>query len=363
MKNALKVLYIVFAGVGVFFINNIYLLIGVILFHLILFAIVKSENKNFKFLIKVKWFLLLILVFNAFTGSPDFKLLKIGGWVLSISFDGVLEGFLMALKVVAMLLITQVIRLSMKGKEFFNGIRALGLDTNTSKSIDAIFDILENDHKTKKNKHKNKRKEKKEEGEIQSKDILFKRKLGNIPKKLLKKIEYSQQQFGKDSVAQIASSALAITLIRMVKIAPGLPLAPGHKNVVLFPVFIHGIIHSNVKNAGGKIGFISGIMHFSMGFGKYGPLSILEFTLLGWVFDLLLKIPVKKTNIWFLVLIGGIGGCVRIITEISLAFFLGVPGAFYIIYLPYVISQIAFGSASGLVSRAILKTKNYESAN
>ena len=54
--------------------------------------------------------------------------------------------------------------------------------------------------------------------------------------RILSKIESSKEQL-KDSKADgIAESALAITLIRMVKIAPGLPLAPGHKNILIFAV-------------------------------------------------------------------------------------------------------------------------------
>ena len=141
----------------------------------------------------------------------------------------------------------------------------------------------------------------------------------------------------------------------MVKIAPGLPLAPGHKNILVIPVFIHGISKSRKKLAGLQIGSISGILHFSMGFGKYGPLGILQFSVLGLVIDLLLKLPIKKTNLIFLMLIGGIGGAVRVGSEILLSLLFGMPGAFYLLYLPYIISQVSFGIASGIISRALLK--------
>jgi hypothetical protein len=140
----------------------------------------------------------------------------------------------------------------------------------------------------------------------------------------------------------------------MVKIAPGLPLAPGHKNILFFPVFIYGILKSKRKFAGAQIGLISGILHFTLGFGKYGPLGIIEFAILGWVFDVLLKLPVNENKLWYLMFLGGIGGFIRISTEMLILLVLGMPEAFYIIYFPYVIAQVAFGIASGFITKSIL---------
>jgi hypothetical protein len=101
-----------------------------------------------------------------------------------------------------------------------------------------------------------------------------------------------------------------------------------------------------------------------MGFGKFGPLGILEFSIVGLVIDLMLRLPFKKTNLFFLMLIGGTCGLVRITIEILLAYIL-LPNselsiAFILVYLPYIISQVSFGIASGFVSRALLKTQENE---
>ena len=114
-----------------------------------------------------------------------------------------------------------------------------------------------------------------------------------------------------------------------------------------------------------QIGLISGILHFSMGFGKFGPLGILEFSIVGIVIDLLLKLPFKKTNLVYLMFIGGACGLTRITIEILLALIL-LPNdaelsiAFILFYLPYIISQVSFGIASGFVSRALIKASQNE---
>lgn len=358
MKNALKILYILIAGVGVFFINNIYILTGIIALHILLFILVKNPQKSLKFIWKVKWFILIIFLFHALSFNGEIPLLKIKKWVLALSYEGLLAGAIMACKLISMLFITQVVRLSMKKGEFVNGMTKLGLSASNSDIIDQIMTIVTEEKGVKKGNGSGGGKGKKvNASEVQSKDVLFKGKIGNIPKRIMDKITFAKGKFADNPNAIVASSSLSVTLIRLVKIAPGLPLAPGHKNILLMPVMIHGIVKSKSRFAGTQIGFISGIMHFSMGFGKYGPLGIAQFALLGFMLDLLFKLPINKSRLWFLILAGGLGGLVRISSEVLLALILGMPNTFFLIYLPYVISQVAFGAASGLITKPLIKDK------
>ena len=378
MINSLKIAYIFLAGVGVFFITNIYILLAVIVLHLLAFFLIKAPEKNFRFLYKVRWFVLLIILFDAFSGPNDIPLFQIKKWVFAISYSGLLSGAIMSCKLISMLLVTQVVRLTMKGKEFVQGLTGLGLSTSMAEIIDEIMIIMASERKEmsgEKGKgggkgngsgkgggngqgRKNEAEPTSDKGEVTSKDVLFRGKVGNIPQRLLQRITYAREQVSNNPNVVIASSALAVTLIRLVKIAPGIPIASGHKNILLFPVMIYGIDRSNKRFAGTQIGFISGILHFTMGFGKYGPLSIPEFMILGVIFDLLLKLPVNTKSLWFLMLLGAIGGVVRSSTEILVALILGLPEGFYYAFLPYVSSQLAFGIASGFISKSIINTKD-----
>ena len=324
----------------------------------------------------------MIFLIHAFSGEDDIVLWNFESWdwALALSFDGMLKGGVMASKLVAMLTITQVVRFSMTSQEFVSGLRGVGLSVSSAEIIDQIIGVVTTEQKSKgggrgdgsgggrKNKSdKKNNKSSAGDTEIKAVDVLTKGKVGNIPKKLVKRLQFAADRFKGSSNASVAASALAITLIRMVKIAPGLPLAPGHKSVLVFPVFIYGILKSDKKFAGLQIGSIAGILHFSMGFGKFGPLGILEFSIVGLVIDLMLRLPFKKTNLFFLMLIGGICGLVRISIEILLAYSLLPQGenselsiAFILLYLPYIISQVSFGIASGFVSRALLKAESHE---
>jgi hypothetical protein len=367
MKNALKILYILVAGIGVFFINDIYILLGVIGLHLLLFILVKNPEKSLKFIWKVKWFILLIFLFHALSFSGEIPLIRLKKWELSLSHDGLFRGAIMAGKLISMLFITQVVRLSMRNDEFVGGMTSLGLSKSNASIIDKIMSIVGEEKSQKKKKsgsgggkgggRGSGQQKGNDESNVQSKDVLLRGKVGNLPTRILDKINFAKDKFANDPNAIIASSALSVTLIRLVKIAPGLPLAPGHKNILLMPVIIHGIVKSEKRFAGAQIGFISGILHFSMGFGKYGPLGVIQFALLGLVMDFLFKIPINTSRIWFLMFAGGIGGLIRISSELLLALILGMPNSFFLIYLPYVISQVAFGAASGLISKPLIKQK------
>lgn len=365
MKEALKILYIFLAGIGVFFIDNLWVLLGVFSAHLLLYFIVPGKEKSLKFLWRVRWFVLLIVLFDAFSGPDDIILFPFHNWNwnLALSYSGLLSGSIMTLKLFSMLTITQLVRKTMTEKEFVQGMTSLGVSASTAEILDQIMAIVSDEDKSKSigkgdgsGKGKGEGKNKNQDAdEVKAKDVLFRGKVGNIPKKLAQRIASAREHFKENPDAALASAALSVTLIRMVKIAPGIPWASGHKNIVLIPVFVFGITRSGKKFAGTTIGLISGILNFGMGFGKYGPIGILQFAVLGFFMDLLLLLPVKKTNLIYLILVGIIGGFIRASTDILLALMLNASELVYLVYLPAIISQVAFGAASAFISRAILK--------
>ena len=369
-----------------FFLNNLLLIGSIIVFHIILYFFIENKKKSLKFIWKIKWFLIIIFLIHAFTSDNDNTTVLFPqenwnwDWALALSLDGMETGGIMAGKLLAMLTITQVVRFSMKDNEFVQGLSSVGLSNSSAEIIDQIIEVVATEKKENggggsgkgrggggggKGKGKGNKKDQNStepQNEVKAVDVLLKGNVGSIPKKLVNRLEFSSKKFKNNENASIASSALAITLIRMVKIAPGLPLAPGHKSVLVFPVIIYGINKSKNRFAGLQIGSISGILHFSMGFGKFGPLGILEFSIVGVIIDLLLRLPIKKTNLSFLMGIGAICGLTRISIEILIAYLL-LPKdddstyVFIIAYLPFIISQVAFGIASGFVSRALLKVQ------
>jgi len=135
------------------------------------------------------------------------------------------------------------------------------------------------------------------------------------------------------------------------KIAPGLPIAPGHKNVLIIPFFIMAGKMSAKKFPATSIGFISGLVHMMAGFGKYGPLGPLQFMVPGFLIDIL-NIPFKNMHSLLVFgLMGLIAGAGRVAAELSLAALVGMPLEFYLVYSPFIFMQCLFGLLSAPVTK------------
>jgi hypothetical protein len=358
MKNALLICYIIVAGIGVFLINYIEVLGIIILAHLIIWFGLKISIKDLKFLWKIKWFIFIIVFFHTISGSDiALVLLELKGYKLCLSWDGLEKGLIMAGKLVSMLLITQLVRLSLSKSNFVDGMRRLGLNSDYAEIIDQTFEVIATSGKGKGKKRNKDGGKSTDQGKEPINTTIRQAmigKIGNIPTRLMERLEKANGHFKNSPNAIIGAASLSITLIRMVKIAPGFPLAPGHKNVLLVPVFIKAIHGSDQRFTGAKIGFISGILHFASGYGKYGPLGILQFLLLGSVIDGMMKLMGKKLSVLKLSAVGGMAGLTRISSEVILSLVLGMPKAFYLLYLPYFISQILFGAGSCFISKKLI---------
>lgn len=230
----------------------------------------------------------------------------------------------------------------------------MGLSIDQATVLDATMELVEHQRERKKKKSNKGEKPK------------GKRKLGDIIKG---KIEFLIDQVNEqmsDAKEKFKSSQLAITVtftgiisaIRFIKIAPGLPIAPGHKNILIMPLFINAAIISDKRFTATNIGFLSGLINFLAGFGKYGPLGPLQFMVPGLVIDLLKPIYNKTNSIVIFGLVGFLAGASRVAAEITLAYLVGMPQEFYLVYLPFIIAQCSFGLLSAPVTRLLSNNIN-----
>ncbi|MDG1477500.1 MAG: energy-coupling factor transporter transmembrane component T, partial [Vicingaceae bacterium] len=340
---------ILFISICIFVFNNVYIVLGLLALQIILWLAFQIPIKKLKPLKRIRTFLLVLVFFYTFFhGSTDFVLLAIKKWKFGISYSGFYAGLFMASKLLTMLLATFVVRFTTSSQEFMTGLKSLGLSNDFSLIIDGILKTVESQPK-KKNKSDNKK-----GGSISVKSVL-KGNFSEITDLINSKLEEARANFANNDIAIISAFSLIVTLIRFMKITPGFPIAPGHKNALIIPFFILASRLTNKKFAGTSIGFLSGVIHFMSGFGKYGPLGILQFALLGFVVDLFMLLFKKSNSIVLFCIIGLVGGFTRVSAEIGLAWLLRMPVEYYLFYLPYVTSQCLFGAASGIVTKYLIK--------
>jgi len=270
----------------------------------------------------------------------------------------------MGSKLLTMLMATIIVRSLTSPQEFMNGLRRLGLSENYSIILDNILASIEkspsSSHGSGKGKGKGNRKGKSEESNGKSLSIkaVLKGDFTPILNLVTDRINDAKKLFANHDLAIISAFTMIITFIRFMKIAPGFPIAPGHKNVLMIPFFILACRLTKKRYAATSIGFLSGIIHFISGFGKFGPLGILQFALLGLVIDLLMLLFRNNKSIFIFAFIGVIAGVTRVSTEIGLAWALGMPVEYYLFYSPYIISQCTFGALSAIVTKYLIKKIN-----
>jgi len=251
----------------------------------------------------------------------------------------------MVTKLFTMLGASFVMRLSTSSENFVLGLKSIGLSRDTAHILDGILEMA-----------MSKRQHKKQEGQKESKagltlKSILRGDISSIVDQLNQHLTDSRKRFPNADVATIAAFSTIVTLIRFVKITPGLPLAPGHKNVLIVPFFILANQSTRKPWAATSIGFISGTANFMAGFGKYGPFGILQFMVPGLIVDLLM-IPFRKSrSILIYGLVGILVGASRVTAELTLAALLDMPIEFYIVYLPFLASQCIFGMLSAPVTK------------
>jgi hypothetical protein len=160
-----------------------------------------------------------------------------------------------------------------------------------------------------------------------------------------------------DLTAIVALTVLAMSL-RFLRVAPGLPVAPGHKGILLIPLYI--LAHDLTRSRWGstQYGLVMGVTSFLLGMGKFGPFDILRHLTPGLFVDLVLPAVskvVRRPGPWSYALVGMGAAATRISTIAAVALAVQAPPIFYAVLLPTVIAHLTFGFLSGFVTHHLLR--------
>src|SRR5690606_15827728 len=123
----------------------------------------------------------------------------------------------------------------MKEQDLTEGRKGIGMIEGMAQTIDQIMSVVHAEGKgggkgsgkgkgTGGGNKQGNEKEGQQNGKLEKATDVLKGRVGRIPEKLMTRLTEATDNFKGNPHAALASSSLAITLIRMVKIAPGLPL-------------------------------------------------------------------------------------------------------------------------------------------
>jgi hypothetical protein len=154
----------------------------------------------------------------------------------------------------------------------------------------------------------------------------------------------------------VTGIALCMASIKVLKFLPGLPFAPGHKALLLFPLYVLASRLTHSRWGGTAAGSIMGVIGFLQGDGRFGVLEILKHVAPGLVIDLASPL-VRRMPAWSLgyCFLGLAAACGRITTELVLVVLLGARAEVYLFPAAILVPNLLAGFVSGFVTIFVLR--------
>jgi hypothetical protein len=154
-------------------------------------------------------------------------------------------------------------------------------------------------------------------------------------------------------VAVIAGVSLTMLGVKALKILPAIPFAPGHKLVVLTPLYVVAALLTRTRLGATATGLTMGSVAFLLGDGKYGVFEILKHVAPGLICDLCLPLLAargRQPGRLAFSLLGGLIAGGRFATIFAMVLVVQAPQVAYAILLPGLSVHVVFGVLSGFVS-------------
>jgi hypothetical protein len=401
----LRVVYLAAVAVGVFFLKRPWqseLLVAVQA--LLWLAVGLGPRRLLRQVIKLWGFALFISVSFALTSEdPEtdrWVAVQLLGWQLPLKLNatGAVLGALMVLRVLAVVLASQVARAG-DSRAIAAGLDKLAVPKIIAVSIDAVLALLGGDER-----HglgsgggrgrgsgggggggggRGQRAGGAGEAEVPQGfwagvKRLARGDVGPIVERIERQIQRAEQHAIEQGVGErgrvfihdvgvIAGISLTMLGIKALKILPSIPFAPGHKLVLLTPLYIVAAVLSRSRFGATLTGLTMGTVAFLMGDGRYGIFEILKHVTPGLICDALVPLLLRGGRrpgpvVWSLV--GGIIGAGRFATIFGVTLTVQAPAVAYAMLIPGLTVHTTFGVLSGYVSyhlvNAILKLRRME---
>jgi len=330
------------------------------------------------------FFILLSFAFFPEEGAADWIRLPLGIVELEVSASGLRAGLLMCLRVYTVIFTSLLVRRSMKAAEFVDGLRGLFMPEQLALAIDATLYLLEPRAKERLKRGAGGDGQRDGGGggggggggqgggghkkltvvlrDILRGDISF--LVERIEATLARGSAYvADNHAGMDAarardLGVISGMTLTRLTLKWLKVLPGLPIAPGHKAVLLLPLYILTAELTRTRWGATLTGSCMGVIAFLMGDGRYGIFEILKHIAPGLLIDLLLPLTRVggRPGVIRYGLLGVIAALGRFATSVVVALLMGAPPAFFAMVAPLALVHASFGAASGLVSVALMRS-------
>src|SRR5260221_107703 len=218
-------------------------------------------------------------------------------WRLSINLTGLDHAGLMCLQIIAVILASALVRLTGTGRDLVDGLQSFRLPPLFVYSLDHTLALLAGGRRPGSGGGAGRRNRSAQGGFL----AVFKRVLrgdigffvesirGNMRDAAEQADRKADRHFSAElahDVAVVTGIALAMASLKLVKLLPGVPFAPGHKVLFLFPLYVLAARLTHSRWGGTVAGSIMGVIAFLQGDGRFSVLEILKNVTPGLVIDL-----------------------------------------------------------------------------
>ena len=284
-------------------------------------------------------------------------------WPLPLNLTGLERAALMCLQILTVLLASTVVRVTGSGRDLVDGLRALRLPDLFVYSLDHTLELLGGTKKS----GRGRAEAREQGGPLSTVKRLLRGDVGGFIQTIRTNIERAGERPKHESdrrldphllqdIAIVTGIALCMASIKLLKILPGLPFAPGHKAILLFPLYVLASSLTHSRWGGTAAGSIMGVIGFLQGDGRFGVLEIFKHIAPGLVIDLgrpvVRRLPTWAFGYCLLGLAAALG---RVSTELVLVLLLGARAEVYLFPVAVLIPNLLAGFLSGFVTIFVLR--------
>ena len=156
----------------------------------------------------------------------------------------------------------------------------------------------------------------------------------------------------------VAGIATAMLALKVLKILPGIPFAPGHKSVLLIPLYILAGALTTTRWGATLAGATMGTVAFLMGDGRYGVFEILKHVAPGVIVDLFLPLLLgggRRPGVFAWCAFGLLVAIGRFATVVAITLAVAARGQMYVLLAAPAVVHLAFGILSGFVTFHVVR--------
>jgi hypothetical protein len=317
---------------------------------------------------RLKWLFIFLLAIYAFLppegpSTPgtvvEWPVPKLG-WTMSVNLSGLQQAAVMCLQIVTMLLATAAVRLTGSGRDLIEGLRAFRLPPLFVHALDRTLDLM-GAGPAGGNRRGGGGGRRSRPGLM----AVFKQvgtgDFSGFAETIRSNIgRAGRQSAGGDrlghDVAIVTGIALCMASLKILKILPGLPFAPGHKTFLLFPLYVLASRLTHSRWGATAAGSIMGVIGLLQGDGRFGALEIFKHIAPGVVIDLCE--PLVRRLPWRIVsycALGLVAAVARTATEFMVVLLLGARAEIYLFPALKLLPNLIAGGLSGFVTVFVLR--------